>query len=418
VALWACSAVYGARLVATLSDVSVQPLIPPKRRARSQRVVFFALVALLLAVLGLVVLVFRPFLITLALAAALALLLQPMHVRLTRLVRGRAGASAFALVGLVAVIILVPVMGIVATIAAQALNFYQWLVPRLNAAALESLWTQYLPDQIAWVGSLQASDGRIVDFLTGALVTLAGAANNLLQAAVLGLTSAAFELALLLIMLYFFLRDGPYFREQLRKVSPLTESQAEDLLDKVAKTMQGSLTSLLVVPLVQGALATLGYLMLGVPNALMWGGVTTLVAFVPAVGTPLVWIPICIYLALVGQVWQSIALAVYCTLLVASIDNFIRPWFLKGAASIHPLWSFLAILGGLMSFGPLGLLMGPLVLSLGVSALRIYEMDVLRPPQPITTRPSGEPPVPGTESPAAPRVTEQAMTGERKRIEG
>jgi predicted PurR-regulated permease PerM len=360
-------------------DVSARAPVPPTRRPRSPRVVFFVLVALLLGVLGLVVVVFRPFLITLALAAALALLLRPMHLRFTRLLGGRPGVSASGLVALVAVIILVPVMGIVATIAAQALNLYEWLVPRLNARAVESLWVEYLPSQIPWVGSLQGSDGRIVDFLTGALLTLAGAANNLLQAAVLGLTSAAFEMVLLLIMLYFFLRDGPYFRDELRKVSPLNESQAGDLLDKVARTMEGSLTSLLVVPLVQGALATLGYLVLEVPNALLWGGITTLVAFVPAVGTPLVWIPICIYLALAGQIWQSAALTIYCTLVVASIDNFIRPWFLKGAASIHPLWSFLAILGGLISFGPLGLLMGPLVLALGVSALRIYEMDVLRP---------------------------------------
>jgi predicted PurR-regulated permease PerM len=365
------------------ADVSVRPT----RRPRSPRVVFFVLVALLLGVLALVVVVFRPFLITLALAAALALLLRPTHVRITRLLRGRSSVSAFALVALVGVIILVPVMGIVATIAAQALNLYEWLVPRLNARAVESLWVEYLPSQIPWVGSLQGADGRLMDFLTGALVTLAGAANNLLQAAVLGLTSAAFELVLLLIMLYFFLRDGPYFRDELRKISPLSESQAGDLLDKVAKTMEGSLTSLLVVPLVQGILATLGYLVLGVPNALLWGGITTLVAFVPAVGTPLVWIPICIYLALAGQIWQAVVLAIYCTLVVASIDNVIRPWFLKGAASIHPLWSFLAILGGLISFGPLGLLMGPLVLALGVSALRIYEMDVLRPPPAAPTVP-------------------------------
>jgi predicted PurR-regulated permease PerM len=375
------------------AGVASPPLPPPNRRPRSLRVVFFVLVALLLGVLGLVLLVFRPFLITLALAAALALLLRPLHLRMTTLMRGRAGASALAIVAVVAVMILVPVMGVVATIASQSLKFYEWLVPRLNPSALETLWTTHLPVQIRWLGSLQASDGRIVDFLTGALATLAGAANNLLQASVLGLSSAAFETALLLIMLYFFLRDAPYFRDGLRKISPLSESQAGDLLDKVAKTMEGSLTSLLVVPLVQGVLATLGYLILGVPNALMWGGITTLVAFVPAVGTPLAWIPICIYLALAGHVWQAVVLAIYCTLVVASIDNFIRPWFLKGAARIHPLWSFLAILGGLMSFGPLGLLMGPLVLALGVSALRIYEMDVLRPPSRLGQEAS-EPAVP------------------------
>jgi predicted PurR-regulated permease PerM len=365
---------------------------PPERRPRSPRVVFFTLIALLLVVLGLVLWVFRPFLITMALATAMALLLKPVHVRLTRLLGNRPGTSASLIVALVTIIILVPVMGILAAIAAQALNFYQWVLPLLNTAQLEKLWSENLPARVPWIGSLQAlGEGRIFDFLTGALARLAGAANNLLQAAFGGLTSAAFEIALLLIMLFFFLRDGAQFREQIRHISPLTRAQAEELLNQIAKTMEGALTSLFVVPLIQGALATLGYLVIGVPNALLWGGLTTLVAFVPAVGTPLVWVPICIYFAVQGQIWQCVALAIYGAVVVASIDNFIRPLFLKGAANIHPLWSFLAILGGLIGFGALGLLVGPLILSLGVSAMRIYESDVLRGPPPPRPLPVVEP---------------------------
>src|SRR4029453_18344725 len=100
------------------------PPAPSMRRPRSQRVVFFTLVALLLCVLSLVLVVFWPFLITLALATAMALLLRPMHVRLTRLLRGSGGASALVIVALVTVIILVPVMGILATVAGQALTFH------------------------------------------------------------------------------------------------------------------------------------------------------------------------------------------------------------------------------------------------------------------------------------------------------
>jgi predicted PurR-regulated permease PerM len=78
------------------------------------------------------------------------------------------------------------------------------------------------------------------------------------------------------------------------------------------------------------------------------------------------------------QVWQSVVLAAFCGLVVGSLDNVLRPMLLKGTTRIHPLWSFLAILGGMFSFGVLGLLVGPLVLSLGVSALQIYELDILR----------------------------------------
>jgi predicted PurR-regulated permease PerM len=356
-----------------------EPQSTDTEEQRSKRVVFFTLIALLLVILGLVLLVFWRFLIMLGLATALSLLLTPMHRRLTRWMRGRDWLSALGIVLVTTLVILVPVLGVLATIAGQALGFYQWVAPQLTTVALEQWWNLHVQSHLPWIAKIQEiGEGRVADFLAGALTQLAKAANNLLQGAVAGLTSAAFELGLLLIMLYFFLRDGDQFRAQIHRVSPLSREQADGVMDQVAQTMKGALASLLLVPLVQGTLAMLGYWALGVPNALLWGGLTTLVAFIPLIGTPLVWVPICIFLAVNGQIWQTVALAIYCTAIVGTIDNVIRPWMLRGSANIHPLWSFLAILGGLVSFGAVGLLVGPLILSLGVSALHIYDMDVLR----------------------------------------
>lgn len=358
---------------------ALQPQTEPEQRPRSQRVMFFTLLAMLLAVLGLVLLVFWHFLILIGLATAMALLLRTTHHRLTAWLRGRETVSALLIAVSVGLVILVPVLSVLAAIASQALGFYEWVRPRLTNLELETWWNDHVVAQFPWTANLQAlGEGHVAAFLSGALSRLASGANNLLQGAVGSLSAAAFEIALLLIMLYFFLRDGPRFRAQIRRVSPLTRKQADDMMDQIARTMQGAVASLLLVPLVQGALATAGYWILGVPNALLWGGLTTLIAFVPLFGTPLVWIPICIYLAANGHVWQSVVLAVYGAVIVSSIDNVIRPWMLKGSTNIHPLWSFLAILGGLLTFGALGLLVGPLILSLGVSALRIYESDVLR----------------------------------------
>jgi predicted PurR-regulated permease PerM len=87
--------------------------------------------------------------------------------------------------------------------------------------------------------------------------------------------------------------------------------------------------------LVNGGTAVLvgvGLLLIGVPNALLWGGLTIVMAFVPLLGTPLVWVPICIWLWFNGHVWQAIVLAVYASVIVSSIDNFLRPWILAGLA--------------------------------------------------------------------------------------
>jgi predicted PurR-regulated permease PerM len=371
-------------------------------RPRSPRVLFLTLIAMLLVVLALVLAVFWPFLIIVGLATAMAILLKPAHVRLTGWLRGRPSLSALSLVLGVTVVILIPVLGMLATIASQALNFYQWVMPRLTSGELEALWKTHLGAHVPWVARLQEiGQGRIADFVSAALSRLASAANNLLQGAVGGLTAAAFELTLLLIMLYFFLRDGEQFRAQIRRVSPLSRVQADQIMDNIARTMQGALAALLLVPLIQGGLATLGYWVLGVPNALLWGGLTTLVAFIPLIGTPLVWVPVCIYLVLNDQVWQAMVLAIYGSVIISSIDNVIRPWILQGSTKIHPLWSFLALLGGLISFGALGLLVGPLILSLGVSALRIYEIDVLRGGALAQQTTEPPPPAEGPSNPAA-----------------
>src|SRR4249920_350312 len=151
----------------------VQPGVPDPP-PRSPRVVFFTLVALLLVVLWLVLLVFRPFFITLGLATAMTLLLKPMHLRLTGWLRGRDWAAALLIVMGVTVVILIPVLAILAAIASQALSFYEWVMPRLTPIQLEELWSQSLPPQLESLKQLSAfAQGRLADFVTAALSRLA-----------------------------------------------------------------------------------------------------------------------------------------------------------------------------------------------------------------------------------------------------
>jgi len=96
------------------------------------------------------------------------------------------------------------------------------------------------------------------------------------------------------------------------------------------------------------------------------------------VGSPLAWMPACVYLALQGATGPAIGLLVYSTVVVSGSDNVIKPMLLRGSARIHPLMGFLSIIGGVLAFGVFGFLIGPVVLSLVLSAIRIYRLDVLR----------------------------------------
>jgi predicted PurR-regulated permease PerM len=133
-----------------------------------------------------------------------------------------------------------------------------------------------------------------------------------------------------------------------------------------------------VVPLLQGVVGFFGFWMLGVPAPLLWSAMVVFAALIPLVGSPLAWIPAALYLFLSVSPTRGILMAVYGTLLISGVDNVLKPMILKGAAQIHTMLGFLSILGGLYAFGPKGLIVGPVVLSLVLSAYRIYRYDVLR----------------------------------------
>ena len=324
--------------------------------------------------------VFRPFFLDLTVAGSVALLLVPVQRRLTGLLRGRASLASGLLVLLVTVTILLPVLSSAALLGQQAFGFFDWLGPRLQPAALESLWRETLPERFPRLASwLQASGGGAMPLVSDALSRVASGANNLIQKTVAGLTSAALELVLFLLILFFLLRDGPRLRAEVRKVSPISESQEGEILEHLSRTIKGVLQAMVLVPIVQGLVAMLGFWLFGVPSPLLWGVMVIFAAFIPLVGSPLGWVPAAVYLIVTRPGWIGWGLLAYGVLFISTIDNFVKPWLLKEAAQIHPLLGFLSILGGVIAFGPMGFLVGPVVLSLVLSALRIYRLDFLHP---------------------------------------
>jgi predicted PurR-regulated permease PerM len=288
----------------------------------------------------------------------------------------------------------VPLLSSVAVLGSQALQFYQWVTPRLEPERFAVVWRERVLPSLPWLEAWQRlHEGALSALVSGALSRLATAVNGLIQSVAAGLTSAALELFLFLLMLFFQLRDGHLLVGEVRRVSPLSLAQEQQLFDRVANTTRASLQAMILVPIAQSLLATLGFWAIGVPSALLWGGATLLAAFVPLIGTPLVWLPVAAYLFLAGRGGAALAVLAYGSLVISGIDNIIKPKLLQGAASIHPLLGFLAIFGGIQSFGPAGLVLGPVVLSLGLAAVRIWELDVLgRPPVAAEPAPAVAPP--------------------------
>ncbi len=349
----------------------------PERRRRD---LLTPLLLALAVILLLAFWVFKPFILVFSVAACVALLLGPVQKRLAASLGARRTFAAAVLVVLTTVVILVPVLTSLFLLARQAALFLDWvrIQPLLGPEEMQRFWEELprrYPGLRTWIAFLQA---QIAPVLAGGISQLAGGANSLLQNVLGRVTHAALDLGLFLLMLFFLLRDGGRLKAELRPVSPFSEDQERQIFEHLDRTIKGALQAVVVVPVVQGLLAGVGFVMFGVPSPLVWGTAVILAATVPLVGSPLAWMPACVFLALQGATGPAIGLLVYCTVVVSGSDNVIKPLLLRGSARIHPLTGFLSIIGGVLAFGVFGFLIGPVVLSLVLSAIRIYRLDVLR----------------------------------------
>ena len=325
-------------------------------------------------------LVFQYFILTFAVAGSVALLLGPLQEALSRRFRGSRNVAAAVLVLLVTVIILVPVLSYGTLITRQALAFVDWLGPNLQPEAIDRFWQVTLPARYpvlaAWIR--QASAGHALPTSGTLLPRVAEEANHFLQLALGGLATALFDVTIFLMMLFFLLRDGDEVRDVFRGVSPLTRGQETEAMHHLTRTVKGVLQSMIIVPLAQGAVAYVGFRLLGVPSPTLWSAMVVFASLIPLIGSPLAWVPVAIYLTVAVSPARGVLMFLYGTFVICMVDNVIKPIILKGAAQIHTMLGFLSILGGLYAFGPKGLIVGPVVLSLVLSAYRIYRYDVLR----------------------------------------
>jgi predicted PurR-regulated permease PerM len=160
-------------------------------------------------------------------------------------------------------------------------------------------------------------------------------------------------------------------RKTIVNYSPLADSDDEAVLGKLAKAINSVMRGRVLLAVLQGFLAALGMFIFGVPNAALWGSVAVIAALVPGIGTALVVIPAAAYLFWQAPLGLAIGFLLWGLILVGMVDNMLGPKLLGRGTQVHPLFILLSVLGGISVFGPLGFLLGPLVVSLLFALLEI-----------------------------------------------
>jgi len=333
-----------------------------------------AFLLLVVAVTALFVWVLWPFYGAVLWGAAIAILFAPLYRRIRERFRGRANLAAVATLLIIVAIVIVPLMLVGVLLVRQAAAVYD----RLQTGNVD--FQSYL-DQIAaavpsWITALLNSVGITNLDLEEPLAAGLRAASQLLaeQLVLLGQNAFIFVVGLfvMLYLLFFLLRDGDALARRMNDAIPLRPEQRRALADKFTTVIRAMIKGTLAVAVVQGFLGGLIFWLLGIPAAALWGVVMGILSLLPAVGSPIVWGPVAIYLLATGEVWQGLVLLAYGALVIGLIDNVLRPVLVGKDTRIPDYVVLISTLGGLALFGVNGLLLGPVIAALFLAVWDIF----------------------------------------------
>ncbi|MBN3032850.1 MAG: AI-2E family transporter [Candidatus Saganbacteria bacterium] len=322
-----------------------------------------------LVVLALSFLVVRPFLVALLSAGALAYIFYPVYKALAqRLPAGppRAVIASALTCLLICLIVLFPVVFVTVTLAGEARAGYAFLQQFMAGPALNLNFPFPFAELF---GNLTPVKELVLD--------LSGTAIDWLQGALKTIPNIALNIFITIFSTYYFLKHGGDLYRLLQEFVPLPAGRYQQIIARFDDLSRGVIMGQVVVGLVQGVLAWLGFVIIGLPNPVLWGFLTAIISIIPLLGAALVWFPI--FLVLLAQgiyfggVWRAVFLFFYGVFVVSLIDNLLKPKIVGGHAKIHPLIVLIGILGGLQLFGLPGILIGPLVLTCFDLMVEIYK---------------------------------------------
>ena len=313
--------------------------------------------------------IFKPYIGPIFLAAIIAIASHPFYKKLLKIFGGKSSLASFFAVLVILAIVLVPAIFIGLALFKETAVFYGnvafWQTGGedfLSAAAkfIENKISFFSPDfSVDLAGYLSGFAnwivGHIDTFFSSFLKVLIG-------------------LLLMIISLFYFLKDGERIVKRLVFVSPLADSYDEQIMKRVGLAINSIVRGSLVIALVKGFLTALGFAIFGVPGPILWGATSALASFIPVVGSSIVIIPAILYLFITSSYAGAIGFAVWGIALIGLSDNLLSPILMKKGMHIHPFIILLSIFGGLGLFGPVGFIAGPVILSLLFALFDIYPL--------------------------------------------
>jgi predicted PurR-regulated permease PerM len=354
--------------------MTLPPPEPPLRRSAGTTAFFACLLGLALYWFGYLLWDFATDMVLGFLIASGA---RPYYLRLCARWPERTNLVAVLITFVLAVGIALPALWLVTALSRQAASAYTAVELALaDASVQEALRGE------GWVGRNAEQLGALVGMrytpeafrqsaaaLAGSVASFVSLGLNNVLANVL---SAVYHFGLTLVVVFFGLIDGPAIKRHVFDLSPLPDVEEERIVVTFRNVGGAILLGNGVGSLLQGALGGLALWAAGVPSPLFWGAVMCVFAFLPLIGLHAVSIPATLYLAISGRFYTALAFMVFCLIESGIIENLVKPRLMGTRMQMHGMLIFFAVLGGISSFGLLGLLYGPLIAAFFLTIIDLY----------------------------------------------
>ncbi len=326
--------------------------------------------------IGLVVLSFliiRPLLLAIFVGALLAYSFYPLYQYIFKKT-GRASLSSLLVCFLILLLVIIPAVFMFKVAVQESYGAYLLVKQKLALGLFKECGSE-LCKTISGFSQNQFFNSQLKQ-VTGSITQWMIARGSEF---LLNLPQLLISLFVVFFTLFYFLKDGENVLKYLQNYFQPHKKIYAAILTRIKEIIHGIVYGYLLIALIQGIFGALGFFLFGISSPLFWGLIMAFFALIPAIGTGIIWVPASLFLVLDGVfqnstplILKGIGLFVYSFVFVGSIDNFLRPKIISEKAKVHTAIIMLGIFGGLLLFGPLGVVLGPLVLSLTVEVMKMY----------------------------------------------
>ncbi len=338
-------------------------LIMVDRQVVNKALVLLMIVCVFIAA----IFVLKPIIISIFLGVFVSYILHPLYYPIKKYVRGENLATSLFCVLLVA-LIAIPLFFLLPLFVKEIFNAYLYVQKVDLTGAIASLLGSFFSEDITRVVAVQANL-LIIKFFNFSM--------NSFSSAFTDLSTLMLKFAVFLFTFYFVTRDSEKIKNYIMELSPLSKSTEDKFAQEFRNITNAVVFGQILVGAIQGLSLGLGMWLLGVPKTWFLTIVAVILSIIPMVGAWLVWIPVSLYLIMIGNTLNGTILLLYGLLFVSTIDNILRPYFISRNSNVSTFVAIIGIVGGLYTFGVIGLIIGPLVLSYIIIIIDFYRQGKL-----------------------------------------